>query len=156
MTFTGKPVASGLRRGPLVDHEVFRLRIAKLEEYLVHLDALARRDRTEVLSDAGLTAQVERWMHLAVEAAIDLAQHLISSRGWRTPTTNREAFRILREEKVLSPRLAEQMEDWAGLRNVLVHLYLEIDHQLLWTALTEELIQLRDFAAAHDADVSER
>ncbi|MEE8526542.1 MAG: DUF86 domain-containing protein [Thermoanaerobaculia bacterium] len=132
----------------MVDHEVFRSRLAKLEEYLARLEELARRARAEVLGNAGLMAQVERWMHLAVESAIDLAQHLISSRGWRTPTTNREAFRILREEKVLPSRLAEQMEDWAGLRNVLVHLYLEIDHQLLWTALTEELSQLRDFAAA--------
>ncbi len=132
----------------MVDHEVFRLRLAKLEEYLHHLGELARRDRAEVLGDPGLEAQIERWMHLAVEVSINLAQHLISSRGWRTPTTNREAFQILREEKALPARLAEQMEGWAGLRNVLVHLYLDIEHDLLWNALTEELSQLREYAVA--------
>ena len=132
----------------MVDREVFRLRLAKLEEYLHRLGELARRDRETVLGDPGLLAQLERWMHLAVEASIDLAQHLLSSRGWRTPTTHREAFQILREEKALSAQLGKQMEGWAGLRNVLVHLYLEIDHEQLWTALIEELSQLRDYAAA--------
>lgn len=40
------------------------------------------------------------------------------------------------------------MEDWAGLRNVLVHLYLEIDHQRIWEILTADLDELEAFAAA--------
>lgn len=132
----------------MVDLEVFRLRLAKLEEYLRSLESLTRLGREKLLSDPGLLAQTERWMHLTVEAAIDLAQHLIASRGWRTPATNREAFQVLRENGAISQELGKQMEGWAGLRNVLVHLYLEIDHDLLLTILEEELDQPREFASA--------
>jgi uncharacterized protein YutE (UPF0331/DUF86 family) len=132
----------------LVNREVFRLRLSKLEEYVRRLRKLAEIDRGQLLEDAGLVAQMERWMHLSAEASLDLAQHLISSEGWRTPSTNREAFRILREEGVLDPELATHMEGWAGLRNVLAHLYLEIDYDQLYRTLTEELGQLEDFAAA--------
>ncbi len=132
----------------MVDVDVFRLRLAKLEEYLGNLESVYRLGREEILGDPGLLAQTERWMHLTVEASIDLAQHLIASRGWRTPTTNREAFQILRQNGVLTPELGKQMEGWAGLRNVLVHLYLEIDYDLLLTILEEELDQPRAFAAA--------
>lgn len=132
----------------MVDREVFDQRLAKLEECLGRLAELAGRDRETVLRDPGLLAQLERWMHLAAEASIDMAQHLIAARGWRTPETNRDAFRVLEEEGVLRPELARRMEDWAGLRNVLVHLYLAIDHELLFDALSDELEQLRDYAVA--------
>lgn len=132
----------------MVDREVFQLRLAKLEQYVRDLESLAARGRDVLLADRGLMAQVERWMHLAAEAAIDLAQHWIASEGWRTPETNREAFRTLQREGILDHELAARMEEWAGLRNVLVHLYLEIDHGILLDALTGELDQLRQFSAA--------
>jgi uncharacterized protein YutE (UPF0331/DUF86 family) len=40
------------------------------------------------------------------------------------------------------------MEGWAGLRNLLVHLYLEVDHERLWEILSTELDQLEAFARA--------
>ena len=48
----------------------------------------------------------------------------------------------------MSPELAEQMGGWAGLRNVLVHLYLDVDTEQLYKALTNELSQLEAFAKA--------
>ncbi len=54
----------------------------------------------------------------------------------------------MRENGVLSQGLGQQMEGWAGLRNVLVHLYLDIDYDLLLTILEEELDQPRAFALA--------
>ena len=40
------------------------------------------------------------------------------------------------------------MQRWAGLRNVLVHLYMEIDHRIVFDALRLELDQLERYAAA--------
>jgi uncharacterized protein YutE (UPF0331/DUF86 family) len=90
----------------------------------------------------------ERWLYVAAECALDLTHHLISARGWKTPSTYREAFRILASEKVLQPDLAAAMEGWAGLRNVLAHLYLDVDHARLHRILTSELDVLERFAAA--------
>jgi uncharacterized protein YutE (UPF0331/DUF86 family) len=84
----------------------------------------------------------------AAECALDLANHLIADQGWRTPTTYREVFEILAEQSVLDAKLAEQMQAWAGLRNVLVHVYLEIDHDRIHAMITGELDQLEAFAAA--------
>jgi uncharacterized protein YutE (UPF0331/DUF86 family) len=56
---------------------------------------------------------------------------------------------------VLAPDLAGEMESWAGLRNVLVHLYLGIDHERIWEILTSDLDQLESFAAAVSAAVSD-
>lgn len=63
---------------------------------------------------------------------------------------------MLTEEGVLTPGIARRMEGWAALRNVLVHLYLEVDHERLHEILTGELDQLEDFARAVTAGASAR
>ena len=78
----------------MVDVDVFRYRIARLQETLNQLRELEARGRAMVAGDAGLRAQLERWLHLAVEGSMDLARQLISSRGWRLPSSNRDVFRI--------------------------------------------------------------
>ncbi len=132
----------------MVDREVFDRRLGKLEELLRRLRSLAQRDRQEFLSQATLRASAERWLHLAAECTLDLAHHLIAERGWKTPATYREAFQILRDEGVLSAETAKQMEAWAGLRNVLVHLYLEVDPDRLFEILRTDLDQLESYAVS--------
>lgn len=60
----------------------------------------------------------------------------------------REAFQVLAEEGVLARGLAAEMEGWASLRNVLVHLFLDVDYPRLYEILTEELDGLERFAGS--------
>ena len=141
----------------MVDRNVFERRLGKLEELLAKLRPVAEIDRGEYLADDTTQSLVERWLHLAMECALDLAHHLIASNGWPSPSTYRETFQVLAKHGVLTAELAAQMEGWAGMRNVLVHLYLEIDQGLVFDALLE-LDQLESFAAAiaHAAFPSEQ
>ena len=132
----------------MVDRDVFDRRLAKLEALLRDLRALARVERERFLVDRGLQAQAERWLQLAAECALDLAHHLIASRAWPVPSTYREAFQILEREGVLTGDLSLHMQRWAGLRNLLTHVYLEVDHRRLYEVLTGELASLEHYAAA--------
>jgi len=95
------PGESGWRRVALVDPEVFQRRLARLEAVLRDLRGLARVDRGAFLKDRALQAQAERWLYVAAECALDLAHHVIADRGWRTPETYRDAFRVLGDSGVL-------------------------------------------------------
>jgi uncharacterized protein YutE (UPF0331/DUF86 family) len=132
----------------LVDREVFDRRLARLEELLSHLRRLARTDKATYQADPGLKAQSERWLQLVAECCLDLANHLIAEQGWTTPRTYREAFEILAEHDVLDDIQAGEMARWAGLRNVLVHLYLAVDHEILFEIMTKDLDQVERFARA--------
>ena len=132
----------------MVDPEVFDRRLGKLEQLLKQLRQAAKNDWEAFRQNEWLQASVERWLHLAAECTLDLAHHLIADRGWRTPTSYRDSFQILEENGVLSSELARQMEGWAGLRNVLVHLYLDVDRRRLYEILTEDLDQLEFYAEA--------
>lgn len=140
----------------MVDREVVERRLGRLETLLVDLEAVAARPRPEFLSNRGLQAQAERWTHLAVETCIDLANHLIADRGWESPQTYRDTFQVLQSRGVLESKLAEQMAGWAGLRNVLVHLYMDVDHERLHQILAEELDDLRRFARALNEAIEDR
>ena len=115
---------------------------------MVRLRKLAEVDREIFLVEPSVQAQAERWMQLAAETCLDLAQHVIASEGFKTPARYPETLQILGEEGVLPRELARQMEEWAGLRNILVHLYLDVDYEELFTILTRKLNQLEAFAAA--------
>jgi uncharacterized protein YutE (UPF0331/DUF86 family) len=127
-------------------------RLGKLEELLRDLRSFAATDRATFLADRGLQAMAERWLQLAAECALDLSHHLIAERGWKTPGSYRETFEILRAEGVLDAALAEQTQGWAGLRNVLTHVYLDVDHARLYEVLSGELDQIAAYATAlHEA-----
>jgi uncharacterized protein YutE (UPF0331/DUF86 family) len=132
----------------MVDADVFDRRLELLERALGDLRGIAEIDRARFVVDRALQAQAERWTQVAVEACVDLAHHMIADQGWATPATHRDAFRILAEHGIIPAELAPRMAGWAGLRNILVHMYLEIDHALLHDILTRELDEIREYARA--------
>lgn len=84
----------------------------------------------------------------AIQSAIDLGQHAIAERGLTAPATYRDVFIVLGEEGVISRDLAGRMAGWAGLRNVIAHVYGRIDVRVVADALYGELDDLDDFVAA--------
>jgi len=131
----------------MVDREIFSRRLEALHGYLEKLRAFLDADEEEFVREPALHDLAERYLHLAVEACLDLANHWISDRGLPTPDANRDTFTTLEKASELSPELAEKLRGWAGFRNILVHEYLEIDHLIAYRAIQHELGDLDDFAA---------
>ena len=62
----------------------------------------------------------------AIEACVDIAQHVCSAEGWGPPADNGDAMRLLGKHGVLPDDLADAMRKSVGFRNVLVHEYVEV------------------------------
>jgi uncharacterized protein YutE (UPF0331/DUF86 family) len=67
----------------------------------------------------------------AIEACIDVAQHICATEGWGPPADNGDAVRLLGEHGVLATELAVSMRKAVGFRNVLVHDYIEVDDSIV-------------------------
>lgn len=130
----------------MVDREIFSRRLEALRGYLGKLAAFPEVGEDEFVREAALHDLAERYLHLAVEASLDLANHWIAERGLRTPDANRDTFTVLEEAGELPADLAERLRGWAGFRNILVHEYLAIDHGIAWRAIRDELGDLEDLA----------
>ena len=130
----------------MVDREIFSRRLEALHGYLEKLRAFLDADEDEFVREPALHDLAERYLQLAVEACLDLANHWISDRALPTPAAPRDTFTTLEHASELSPELADKLRGWAGFRNVLVHEYLEIDHSIAYRAIQNELGDLADFA----------
>lgn len=131
----------------MVDAEVLRRRVDALLGYLDRLEAFRSDDREHFVKDRDRHHLAERYLHLAVESALDIANHLIADAGFEAPETYRDAFAILARHGVLDADLGKRLQLWAGMRNVLVHLYIDIDHGMTWEAIRNDLEDLRRLAA---------
>ena len=128
----------------------------KLQLIAEDLGRLAEfRDLTheDFVADAVRLAAIERMLERIVLRAIDVNEHLISTlatgREQRTTRlTYRETFLALVEPGVLTAELAARIAPSAGLRNVLVHEYNDVDHRIVHRAIRSAL---GDYAAYVDA-----
>lgn len=131
----------------MVDREIFSRRLAALRGYLEKLRAFRATSEREFLTSEAIHDLAERYLHLAMECVLDLANHFIADTGLSTPETNQDSFRRLEEAGAIPADLAARLRAWAGFRNVLVHEYLEIDHRIAWNAIQNELGDLEVFAS---------
>jgi uncharacterized protein YutE (UPF0331/DUF86 family) len=80
----------------------------------------------------------------AIEACVDVAQHICATEGWGPPADNGDAVRLLGEHGVLTADLATSVRKAVGFRNVLVHDYIEVDDSIVVGRL-DSLSDLDDF-----------
>jgi uncharacterized protein YutE (UPF0331/DUF86 family) len=84
-------------------------------------------------------------MLVSIQAAIDIATNLIAKEGLGKPMTYRETFEILGHAGLIQEELAEELSDLAGFRNVLVHIYWQLDLDQVYGVLQNDLKTLKSF-----------
>lgn len=77
-------------------------------------------------SSAALRRNVERWVENIVNSSIDIAKIVLASRKKRMPQTYRDVLRELSLIKGFSKDTADKLAQFAKLRNILAHEYLDI------------------------------
>jgi uncharacterized protein YutE (UPF0331/DUF86 family) len=133
----------------LVDADSVFAKLARLDSLLGVLESAQERGKTAVTSDVHLQLEVERALQVSIQICIDIGAHLVSELGLKPAEDYQGVFASLGAHGTIDGDLADRLGDAAGLRNLLVHDYGEIDHARLWDSLGE-LDDLRAFAAAAD------
>lgn len=139
----------------MADPEVVTRRLREIGRRLAALRAIHDGDRHVFLGDLALQAQAERHLQLALQSAIDVAFHVLAEDTDQTPQDYGSAFVLLAGEDILPADLAGRLRVAAGLRNLLVHAYLEIDPAQVWAHL-DRLDDLEDFARLVQGHLEER
>jgi len=112
-------------------------RLRLLGDYLEILHGLEDKISSvdDFVRDPILRGAVERYLHLAVEALIDVGFRICSLLGLEKPERYRELAGILRRANILSQESAEILELWIGFRNIMVHAYARIEPSKVVEAL---------------------
>lgn len=121
------------------DLAVVERRLRALSDALDDLNRLHDVDADGFRADPIVRAAAERLLQVSVDLAVDVNAHLAAGVLGRAPTTGRESFGAMAEAGILSPGLADLLAPAAGLRNVLVHRYVDIDVHLVTRAVADIL-----------------
>jgi uncharacterized protein YutE (UPF0331/DUF86 family) len=130
----------------MTDPDLVAKKLGEIERYVAELRRLARPEAL------GQDVKEERFiahtLQLAIQAALDVASHVVSDERLGEPRTNRELFDLLERRGHVTPALAAELRHMAGFRNVLVHGYDTVDLAIVRDVLAHHLDDLLAFAAA--------
>jgi uncharacterized protein YutE (UPF0331/DUF86 family) len=129
----------------MVDRGAVESRARRIDAELEVLEHARTGGREPYLRNRSLQREVERALEVSIQACIDIGAHLVAVWGLGAPEDYADVFERLSRDDALERGLAERMKEAAGQRNMLVHVYLEIDHTKIWDKLSE-VDDLRAFA----------
>lgn len=111
----------------MVDRDLALRKIANIDQYLQQLNEYRTVDPEFYRNDWKTQRIVERTLHLAIEACMDLADHMVADRRLPVPDTGAATFEVLANAGVVSAELGRNLARMVGFRNILVHDYARID-----------------------------
>lgn len=129
----------------MVDRLVLERLFSLINGYLNDLKLVKDVTFAEYAKDVKLQRFTERTLHIAIEACLNIANYIISDERLREPEDNRDVFKALGENKIISARLQKRLEDMASFRNLIVHSYAKIDNEIVFGILKKRLRDIEEF-----------
>jgi len=130
----------------MTDPELVAKKLALIETCVQQLRSLGRPEAMR--ADVREERFVEHTLQIAIQAALDVASHIVSDERLGEPETNRELFDLLVRAGRLPPALAPMLRNMAGFRNVVVHGYQDVDLGVVEDVVRNHLDDLLAFVSA--------
>jgi uncharacterized protein YutE (UPF0331/DUF86 family) len=130
----------------MTDRDLVARKLALVETYLRQLRTLVVP--AEILTSLVVERFAEHTLQIAIQAALDVASHVVADERLAEPTTNQALMSALAQAGWLSPTLATRLQRMAGFRNVMVHGYAEVDPNMVKDAVENHLADLEAFVDA--------
>jgi uncharacterized protein YutE (UPF0331/DUF86 family) len=129
----------------MIDQEVIEGRIDIIHENLNYLKEVRKIKLEDFISNFEKIQAVKHSLQEAIEASLDIANHIIASKGFPRAEEYWQFFTILAENNVIKKNLAERLVEMAKFRNLLVHKYSIIDPRKLYKILNENLDDIEKY-----------
>lgn len=141
----------------MLDIHRIRTRTKEIRKRLLQLEKFKKISENDFTSDEQLNAVAERNLQVAIQACIDIANHIVASLGLDRPfKETAEVFDALAREKIISKDFVSTMKNVIGYRNVVVHDYLEVDRHITYRIIQANLTDLSEFVKYIEAFLEKR
>ena len=132
----------------MTDADLVAKKLAQVETYVAELRRLAR---PELMAE---DLRERRFVEHTIQAALDVASHIVSDERLGEPRTNQALFDLLAAAGWVPHETALAMRRAVGFRNVVVHGYASVDVDLVRDVVEHHLQDLLDFVVAIRARLS--
>jgi uncharacterized protein YutE (UPF0331/DUF86 family) len=130
-----------------VDADKLRHHIQFVRSTLPQLREIRDEGEASFLASPRSQAAAVRFLHTAVEALVDIANHVIAREGLGIPRAYADAVSLLVKADVLPRDREETFLQMVRFRNRAVHLYDEIDPAEVFAILRDDLDDFEAFLA---------
>lgn len=117
-----------------------------MKRYVDFLKSHRAISAEELEENYELRSAIERNLELALESMLDIGEIIISEKGFEKPEDYKSVMLILGREGVLPKVFAEKLVPAVGVRNILVHMYTEVDVKKICEFLRGNLGDFDEFA----------
>jgi len=125
----------------------FLKRMERFNKGLEILEELRNYEIDKFLTDLKLLSIAERNIQVCTEFIVDFSSYILSKLKVEVPDTYREIIRKVREEGIIDENLEKKLQGIVGLRNIIVHMYADIDAEIIYDNLDDIIQTLREAAA---------
>jgi uncharacterized protein YutE (UPF0331/DUF86 family) len=129
----------------MVDRDKIEGLIRHLGQYTAYLQEIVGQDQEQFLGDPRSIGSARYYLQVSIETCINIANHIIATDRLRSPKDYRDSFQVLNEAGILPDDFTGTMRELAGLRNLLVHLYWDVDDQMVYEGIRSELGDFETF-----------
>jgi len=123
-------------------------KFSQLDEYLAILSEIRNTPLEAFLQDKILIGSVKYYLQISIECCLDVANHVIAAEGFRAPKDYADSFKVLEEHEVLDKELGRKLRQMAKFRNMLVHLYGDIENRYVYEFMNKDVHDILDFKKA--------
>jgi len=123
----------------MVDEEVFVDRLRYCNQYITELKEMRGLSKTAYTDDLIRQRAVERTLMNLIQVCIDLAQHIRATEGLSAAETAKSEIAALGDADIISAETQDKLQEAVGFRNILAHRYGDVDHDIVYDVLHNDL-----------------
>jgi uncharacterized protein YutE (UPF0331/DUF86 family) len=128
----------------MVDRDIVLAKIASIRRHLERIQETTH-GKPESLDNLDVQDVFVLNLQRAVQAAIDLAAHIVADEKLGLPESLKEHFVLLETAQIIPPSLCRRLQAMVGFRNIAIHDYDRLDLNILKALLQHHLVDLEEF-----------
>lgn len=128
----------------------------EIREALDNLKEYVSLPKSKILSNKTLLSAAKYNFIVAIQAVIDICHHIVAKLSGKVPDEYGECFLIMKDMGLITPEYAVRLKSMAGFRNILVHLYYEVDDNRVCKYLKDDLWVIENFLDVVKAIVEQK
>jgi uncharacterized protein YutE (UPF0331/DUF86 family) len=132
----------------MVDPDLLRRKTSQVLHHLTRLRRHSALSAEALLADEDFYNALVMDLQQAIQACIDLAAHACADAALGVPSSPAEAFSLLARAGLIDVQLAVRLAGAAGLRNLIVHRYTDLDAQRIVDVVRNNLGDLEALVKA--------
>lgn len=123
----------------MIDKEIINKKFYDLKLYLKELEKSREFSQDEIFSSLSTQWQICHGLQLSIQIIIDVGNHILASVDENQIEDYADIIDKMGKRNIIPPEFANTIRGMAGLRNILVHQYTNLDFNRIYDILQNRI-----------------